>query len=81
MIMLLIPSHTRKSCAFAGRRDNIEYTHTEYEISTKYRSNIKMIQRLPEVLAHAMGNTISIAVFDTLEEVKEFFNYTLEKRK
>lgn len=76
-----IPFHTRKSCAFAGRRDNIEYAHTEYEISTKYRSNIKMIQRLPEVLAHAMGNTISVAVFDTLEEVKEFFNYTLEKRK
>lgn len=39
-----------------------------------------MMQRLPKALASAMGNTVSVAVFDTMEEVQEFFSYTLEKK-
>ena len=77
---ILIPPHHRHSCAFAGRRDNVSYAHTEFEISSRYRSQLKMMQRLPQALASAMGNTVSVAVFDTMEEVTEFFKYALEKK-
>lgn len=56
-------------------------THTtEFEISNRYGRHLKMMQRLPKALASAMGNTVSVAVFDTMEEVQEFFSYTLEKK-
>lgn len=77
---VLIPPHERRSCAFSGRRDNVAYAHTEFEISNRYGRHLKMMQRLPKALASAMGDTVSVAVFDTMEEVQEFFSYTLEKK-
>ncbi len=77
---VLIPPHARRSCAFSGRRDSVAYAHSEFEISAKYRGQLKMMQRLPKALASAMGDTISVAVFDTMEEVRDFYAYTLEKK-
>ena len=39
-----------------------------------------MMQRLPAALASAMGDTVSVALFDTMDEVREFFHYALEKK-
>ena len=38
------------------------------------------MQRLPQALATAMGDTVSVAVFDTMDEVREFFKYTMEQK-
>lgn len=77
---VLIPPHQRKSCVFAGRRDRISYVHSDFEISTHYRNQLQMMQRLPQALATAMGDTVSVAVFDTMDEVREFFKYTMEQK-
>ena len=77
---VLIPPHQRKSCAFAGRRDGISYVHSDFEVSTHFRKELKMMQRLPKALAVAMGDTVSVAIFDTMEEVNDFFKYTMEQK-
>ena len=60
-------------CAFAGRRDGKAFILNHQAIIDKYGSHIKMSGRLPDVLAEAMGNQIYLAVFDTKEEMDEFF--------
>lgn len=77
---VLIEPHRRRSCAFAGRRDNVHYAHSDFEISNRYHDQLKMMQRLPAALASAMGDTVSVALFDTMDEVREFFHYALEKK-
>ena len=77
---VLIEPHRRRSCAFAGRRDNVRYAHSDFEISNRYHDQLKMMQRLPAALASAMGDTVSVALFDTMDEVCEFFHYALEKK-
>ena len=65
---VLIEPHRRRSCAFAGRRDNVRYAHSDFEISNRYHDQLKMMQRLPAALASAMGDTVSVALFDTMDE-------------
>ena len=55
----------RQYCAFAGRRDGKRFVLSHEAVMEKYRQNIRMEDRLPEVLADAMGNQIYIAVFPT----------------
>ncbi len=77
---VLIEPHQRHSCAFAGRRDSVRYAHSDFEISNRYHDQLKMMQRLPAALASAMGDTVSVALFDTMDEVKEFFAFTMKKK-
>ena len=57
-----------------------EYKHTHEEVLEKYDDHMKMCERMPDVLSGAMGNQMYTAVFDTLEEVKEFVDF-VEKHK
>lgn len=61
-------------CAFAGRRDGKHYKYFEQEITDKFRSNIKIIGRVPKALSGAMGDTMFIAVFKTKEELDDFYD-------
>lgn len=68
----------RQYCAFAGRRDGKRFVLSHEAVMEKYRQNIRMEDRLPEVLADAMGNQIYIAVFPTRHEMEKFFQDILK---
>ena len=68
----------RQYCAFAGRRDGKRFVLSHEAVMEKYRQNIRMEDRLPEVLADAMGNQIYIAVFLTRHEMENFFQDILK---
>ncbi len=67
-------------CIYASRKDMHEYKHTHEEVLEKYDDHMKMCERMPDVLSGAMGNQMYTAVFDTLEEVKEFVDF-VERHK
>ena len=60
-------------CAFAGRRDGKDFVMSHKDILEKYGPNIKMMDRLPDVLADAMGNQMYVAVFPSQEELDVFY--------
>ena len=68
----------RQYCAFAGRRDGKRFVLSHEAVMEKYHQNIRMEDRLPEVLADAMGNQIYIAVFPTRHEMENFFQDILK---
>lgn len=65
-------------CAFAGRRDGKKFVYSHEEIQERYGKQIKMSQRLPDVLATAMGNQMYVAVFPTKEEMDKFYSDVLQ---
>lgn len=64
-------------CAYVGRRSSKEYQHTHVELLSKYRANITMSDRMPDVLASAMGDQMYLAKFRDEQVMKEFFDYVL----
>ena len=68
-------------CAFAGRRDGKPFLMDHDAIMARYGRQIKMSGRLPDVLATAMGNQMYLAVFDTMEELDQFFTDILRCRE
>ena len=60
-------------CAFAGRRGGKDFVMSHKDILEKYGPNIKMMDRLPDVLADAMGNQMYVAVFSSQEELDAFY--------
>ena len=68
----------REYCAFVGRRDGKKFILGHEDIMTKYSKNIRMADRLPDVLAAAMGNQIYIATFQSKREMDNFFQDALK---
>ena len=66
-------------CVYAARRDEHNYVYPYSEITEKYRSNIVMEERMPDVLSGAMGNDMITARFTTLDECFEFIDTYLKK--
>lgn len=66
---------TKFYCCYYGRRDEKKYLYSDFEVCEKYRYAIKMYDRLPDVLAGAMGNNFFVANFNTKEEMEEFYNF------
>ena len=60
-------------CAFAGRRDGKDFVMSHKDILDKYGSHIKMVNRIPDVLAEAMGNQMYVAVLDSQRELDAFY--------
>ena len=69
----------RYYCVSVGLRDFRRYVHTPEEIHEKYADRIVLEQRLPDVLAMAMGDTIYLARFSTEEEMKEFIQFLTQE--
>ena len=65
-------------CAFAGRRDGKHFVYDDAQIREKYRFNLKMDQRLPRVLAEAMGDQMYVALFKTKKEMDKFYHDILK---
>lgn len=72
---------THAYCAYAGRRDGKKFLLNDSQVAEKYGNRLKMNQRIPEVLAGAMGNQMFVALFDTKEEMDLFYKDVLSCRE
>lgn len=67
-------SHRPYICVYYGRRDNIKHKYTASQIITKFNKSICMCERMPDILADAMGNQMITARFETEKKATEFIN-------
>ena len=75
------PVGTHHFCAFAGLRDGKDFALTPDDIIEKYDDHLKMVERMPDALADAMGNQMYLATFDTEEELHTFFADVTRQKK
>ncbi len=72
-------------CAYAGRRDGKDFALDHKAIMEKYGEQMKMVGRIPDVLADAMGNQMYVATFPTKRGLDAFYRNVLklkaEKKK
>ncbi|NME35188.1 MULTISPECIES: acetyl-CoA carboxylase biotin carboxylase subunit family protein [Fusobacterium] len=73
------PNSRPYHCIYASRRDEHNYVNSREEILEKYKNNIVMIERMPDVFSAAMGNDMITARFETLEQCLEFENDYLKQ--
>ena len=74
-------SKDHKYCAFCGLRDGKNFVLSRDDILEKYHDNIRMEDRIPDVLAPAMGNQFYIGTFKTKKELNTFYNDLLKCEK
>lgn len=72
---LSLPWTEQYYCAFASRRDIYQYAHTTDEVREKYRDQLVMCERMPEILSGAMGQQMFTVRLKTLQEVNDFVQY------
>ena len=65
-------------CAYAGRRDGKDFAMDHEAIMNKYGENMKMVGRIPDVLADAMGNQMYVATFPTKQKLDAFYRNVLK---
>ncbi len=70
----------RHYCAYCGRRDTGTFVLNHDAIMAKYAGAIKLYDRIPDALADAMGNQMYIAIFDTEEEMQQYYRDLLERK-
>ncbi len=75
------PVGAHEYCAFVGLRDGKDFVMSHEDIMAKYGSQIKMADRIPDVLAGAMGNRMYVGAFKTKKELDTFYKDLLEVRK
>ena len=66
-------------CVYAARRDGYSYVHSIDTVLNRYKYNIVMKERMPEVLSGAMGNDMLTARFPEQEQAMEFIDFYLKK--
>lgn len=66
-------------CVYAARRDGYRYVHSIDTVLNRYKYNIVMKERMPEVLSGAMGNDMLTARFPEQEQAMEFIDFYLKK--
>ena len=66
-------------CAYASRRDIYRYRHSHDEVLSRYGDRMMMCERLPEVFSAAMGHQMYTVRLNTVEEVKQFIDFVVEK--
>ena len=66
-------------CVSVGLRDSRQYVHTQEEILQKYADKIVLRQRLPEVLAHGMGDSLYLAKFSDKKEMDDFICFLIQE--
>ena len=64
-------------CAFAGRRDGKPFVYDHEAIMKKYGQQMKMVERIPDVLSDAMGNQMYMATFPTQKKLDKFYHDVL----
>ncbi len=67
----------RYYCIYIGRRDGRGYRNSHQDVLSKFRAQIMMSDRMPDVLAGAMGNQMYIAKFEEKEQMDAFIDFVL----
>jgi hypothetical protein len=67
-------------CVSVGLRDGRSYVHSREDIHSNYADHIVLEQRLPDVLAIAMGDTLYLARFAEKEELDGFIRFLTEEK-
>ncbi|MGN1166540.1 MAG: acetyl-CoA carboxylase biotin carboxylase subunit family protein [Lachnospiraceae bacterium] len=73
-----LPEGEHAYCAFAGRRDGKDFVLSHEDVVEKYGDNMKMMERIPDVLSGAMGNQMYVATFKTKKEMDAFYKDMLK---
>ncbi len=73
-----LPEGEHAFCAFAGRRDGKDFVLSHEELLEKYGAQMRMVERIPDVLADAMGNQMYVAVSPTEAKLKAFYKDVLK---
>jgi len=68
-------------CAYAGRRDGKDFQLSHEALLAKYGAQMRMVDRIPDALADAMGNQMYVATFPTQETLDEFYADVLRLRQ
>jgi len=76
-----MPKGKDEYCAYAGRRDGKSFVLSHEEILSKYQGNIRMADRIPDILAGAMGNQMYIATFPSKKRMNTFYDDVLRCEK
>lgn len=72
-----VPVGEHAYCAFAGRRDGKDFKLSHHQLLVKYSSQLRMVERIPDVLSGAMGNQMYVAVFPTKRAMEQFYRDVL----
>ena len=75
-----VPEGEHAFCAFAGRRDGKDFVLSHEQLLEKYADQLRMVERIPDVLADAMGNQMYVAVFPTEAKLKAFYKDVLKTK-
>ena len=67
-------------CAYVGRRDGKSFALSHEALVAKYRDNLKMVDRIPDALADAMGNQMYVGTFPTKAAMDKFYKDVLSLR-
>lgn len=67
-------------CVFASRRDIYQYVHSHEEIKERYKDQLVMCERMPDILSGAMGNQMYTVKVKTEEEKDEFIEFVHGKK-
>ena len=67
-------------CAYAGRRDGKDFALDHEAVMEKYGEQMKMVDRIPDVLSDAMGNQMYMATFRTKREMDAFYKDVLRQK-
>ena len=73
-----MPVGKHRFCAFVGRRDGKPFRYSHEELAERYEEELRMMERMPEALADAMGNQVFIAAFDTQKQLDAFYRDALD---
>lgn len=76
-----MPKGKDEFCAYAGRRDGKKFVLSHEQILEKYADNMKMVERIPDVLAGAMGNQMYVATFPSKAKMDAFYEDVLKCEK
>lgn len=68
-----LPVGQHAYCAYAGRRDGKSFVYSHEQLMGRYLPHMRMVERIPDALAGAMGNQMYLAVFDTKAEMDRFY--------
>ncbi len=74
-----MPVGEHKFCACVGRRDGKSFRLSHSQLVARYARQMRMVERLPDALADAMGNQLYLAAFDTQKELDAFYRDALSE--
>lgn len=65
--------------AYASQKDGKNYLHSHQDIVDRYKDQIVMCERMPEMMVRTMGNQMYTVKLNTKDEVEEFTRFVHEK--